>query len=470
MGEPPKDSQDGVDINVSADSMSVMLVIRQGANADFADIIRRIRDLKVARFDDGIVIEALDQSKSAQTSIEVARGVAPVDDHGGKIEFQIPFSQDSASLITMVEVGQTIGQLSAPISGTDGCDVFGKTVERRKVIPQGLGRNIHEENGKLISHLRGNLRFTGNILNVEPLLEVRADAENVAPITFEGDVLMHGNIRDGRNVQITGCLSVEGTMEAIQLTAGASVAVQGGIVGNQKGKYIIGGDLRCRSVTGGFIIASKDIHVQSNISDARITCGGRLQVAQGLIFGGVVAANSGLTCATLGHPGGVPTLIEAGEGIAARAFQAMTTARITANQKRIQIIRARIAPLMKIMKTLTPQQREKATELLYEADELEVATGKLITDQKTQTTELHDTARAEVTVSKMIHPGVTVRFPTAKTTFTSVFKGPFTLVPRQVDNTTQVVLIDGNDQSVTALPTIAVEAEDSAKSGRKKAA
>ena len=467
MDELSKESPYGVEIKVSPDAMVVTLVIRRGSQATAGDILKRIRDLKINRFDEGIVGQTLLRSKSGEVSVELARGSAPVEDQPGVIDYLIPFPPESPTSITKVEVGQAIANVTPTLTGADGCDVFGMRVERSRKNAVQFGRNLTEGGGKLLAQLKGNLRLIGHVLSVEPLLEVRSDPANVAPIVFDGDTIIRGALNEGRSVQVTGCLTVAGAMEAVQLNTGGSVTVQGGVIGNQKGKYMIGGDLRCRFVTGGFIIAGKDVLVQSNISDARIACGGKLQVAQGLIFGGVIAANSGLSCATLGHPGGVPTLIEAGEGIAARSFLATTTARINANQERIKTIRAKIAPLLRIMKTLTAQQREKATELLYEADELEVANLKLTADLKTQTIDLHEKALAEIWVSKIVHPGVTVRFPNAKTVFTDSVKGPFKLVPQEKDGVTRVMLINDADQSVIELPTAVVSTETA--TGKKAA-
>ena len=458
MDRLQKDSLDGVDIIVSPDRMSVSLTIRQGAKAPAADVIEQLRRLKIARFDDGLVIEAIEESKTGVQSIEVALGVNPVDDQPEQIDFAVPFSLESTSESIKVEAGQVVASITPPVAGTDGSDVFGRPIERQKKTALQIGRNLTTKQGKVTCQARGNLRLIQNALSVEPLLELQGDLDDAAPIVFDGDASIRGTIKEGRNVQITGCLNVSGSMEAIQLNTGGSVIVHGGIIGKQSGRYTIGGDLRCEFVSGGFIVASRDIHVQSDISDARIACAGRLEVAQGLIFGGAVAANSGLSCATLGHPGGLPTLIEAGEGIASRSILATAGMRITANKQRIETIRAKITPLLEILKSLTAQQREKATELLYEADELDAVTEKLIADLNTKTGDLIQKSRAEVVVSKMVHPGVTVRFPTAKTMFTKMTRGPFKLVPYRSGENTTIMLIDGNDRSATELPTTRIEA------------
>jgi len=452
MNELPKASLDGVEIAISSDRMTVTLNIQHGAEASSSDIIAQLRALKIARFDDGMVIEAIEHSKKGNKSLEVANGVAPVDDRPGRVEYRVPFAISSPSP-TKVEVEQVIANVTPGSMGTDGIDVFGQLIERRKSPPSlQIGRNLLEGNGKVICQARGNLQLIENVLSVEPLLEIRGDDGQLAPIVFDGDVAVRGSLDDGRSVEITGCLAVGGALEAVQLNAGGSVMVQGGLIGKQKGRYTIGGDLKCRFISGGIIVVGQDVQVQSDITESSITCGGRLVVDHGVIFGGIIAAIRGLACVTLGNTNGTPTLIEAGNGIAVRSFLVAARTQIEANQKRIQIIRSKIAPLVKVMKALTREQREKATELLFEADDLEMETKKLVADLEIQSRKLNENARAEVAIAKIVHPGVTVRFPDAETIFPTAIKGPLTLTQQKSNGHAQILLTNGTDQSTTILP------------------
>jgi hypothetical protein len=193
------------------------------------------------------------------------------------------------------------------------------------------------------------------------------------------------------------------------------------------------------------------MYVQSEVNASHIACRGSLLVARDPIFGGVVSANGGISCTILGHPSGTPTIVEAGDGIVCRSIFASATLQIQANRKRVSEVRAKIAPLLKIMKHLTAQQRERATELLYEADEMEAATEKLINDSHDQLRTLVDTACAEILVTELLYPGVKVRFPGVEAIINTTFKGPFTLTLRKGQGPSDIVLIDGTDKSCTVL-------------------
>jgi hypothetical protein len=115
------------------------------------------------------------------------------------------------------------------------------------------------------------------------------------------------------------------------------------------------------------------------------------------------------------------------------------------------------------MKHLTAQQREKTTELLYNAEEMEAATELMVSDMEKQTELLRVSECAEVVVTDVSHPGVTVRFPGIQTVLQVALKGPFTLVPHKLDGVTEILLIDGKDQSKTVLPSHPVSVAESAK-------
>jgi len=75
--DPQHSPFEGVQINVSPDRMTVTLSIEQGAKVSASDIITELRALKLARFDDGLVIEALEKRGDGGMSIEVASGLPP---------------------------------------------------------------------------------------------------------------------------------------------------------------------------------------------------------------------------------------------------------------------------------------------------------------------------------------------------------------------------------------------------------
>ena len=390
MSEPTKTQDVAFKIEVSEDRLTATVAIAEGAKVSAAEIIAALREMKVTPFDDGAINEAVEKPKAEAISIVAARGTPAVDERPKKIEYRVPVADEVACAIAKVEAGQVVATLSASVPGTDGVDVFGQPIAHKKDETFKIGRNLSLVKDEITANAAGNLRLSGNSLSVEPFLELRDDDHDMAPVTFDGDVLVKGCVSEGRVLELSGSLTVGGAIEAVQLKTGGPVNVKGGIIGKAKGKYVVGGELRCRFISGGSIVAAADVHVQSEIVQSHLICSGRLTVAHGAISGGDISANGGISCKVLGHSGGAPTVVEAGTGKAFRSLVAATNSQIDANRKRVAEVRAKIEPLMRQQKLLTPQQKEKATELLFEAGEMEEKTAQMskeLDDQIRQVSE-----------------------------------------------------------------------------------
>jgi uncharacterized protein (DUF342 family) len=455
--------QPGYELQLSPDQRTLTLQISAGAKVSAQQIIDELRGMKLARFDDGQVVSALEAAAKAPASVVVASGTAPVDERPERIEYGVPIADGQALIISKVEAGQSVATYTPAVPGTDGIDVFGKPIPHRKSqSPLKIGRNLVSSKGVITATARGNLRLHGEELSVQPLMELRGD-EASPPITFDGDVMVKGSLSDGRVLKMSGLLTVGGAIEAAMLNVGASINVKGGIIGKNKGRIDAAGDLRCRFVSGAHIIAGANVLVQSEISNSHIVCAGRLTVAMGAIVGGVVLSNGGISCDVLGHPSAPLTCVEAGDGIVCRTALTAAHATIVANKRRVEEVRAKIAPLLKSIKLLTPQQREKATELLYEADELDAQTRKMEEEAQALTHRLEQSACAEILVAKAVHPGVKVGFCGVETLIGAALRGPLRLSAHKLGTVTEILLTDCGDKSTTVLPSRQVDPAQAAK-------
>jgi uncharacterized protein (DUF342 family) len=463
MAEASPNQSAGFQLVVSPDRTTVTLAVSARAEVTAAAVIAALGEMKVVGFDRAAVEDGIRRSRGEASSTIVVKGTAAVEARPARIEFRVPVAQGTSFMISKVEAGEVIGTILPPTAGVDGRDVFGRPIApTSNSKPVVVGRNLNTVKNQIIAGSRGNLRLKGEVLSIEPLLEIRGDDGNGAPVNFDGDAAVKGSLTSGHTLRISGSLTVGGAIEAVKLKTGGSLDVKGGIVDQHKGSCTVGGDLRCRFISGATINASGDVQVQSEIVHSRVTCTGRLTVARGPILGGVVAANGGIECQSLGHSNGTPTIVEAGNSITCQSVFAAGHAQIEANQKHVRDVRAKIKPLLHEMKNLTPQQRERATELLFEADELEADTERMATQIHEQAGVLHEKELAEVVVAEVAHPGVTVRFPGIETVLSCQFKGPLKLVPRKSGGVAEIVLIDGKDQSRSVLPSRPIHAESRA--------
>jgi uncharacterized protein (DUF342 family) len=353
--------------------------------------------------------------------------------------------------ITRVIPDQVVATLSAGVAGRDGRDVFGNAlVHKPAATTFQLGEGLVLQKGEVVTTAKGNLVFRNGTLRVHPMLEVYRD--DGKPVEFEGDVLIKGGLRDGQIVHASGSVVVGGAVEAAKLNAGGSLHVKGGMIGKNTGRCDVAGDIYCRFISAMHVAAHGSVNVQGEIVHSTIHCGGALTATMGTIYDSKVIASGGVVCQTLGNERGVPTLIEAGTDRTELALVLSEAREIEASQKRVHEIRQKIEPLMKFLKSLTPQQRERVTELMAEAGTLEEESTRKAQDAEQRCQAMRQHAKAEIVVREAAYPGVTVRFPGVETTFRAAIKGPFKLVSRKQSLLTEILLIDEADGSSTVLP------------------
>jgi uncharacterized protein (DUF342 family) len=430
-------------IEVAANGLTATLNITAGAEVSTAAVIAKLKAIGIFSFDDGELIQALEARESAGVDLAyvVARGTPPVESRPGKVDFRVPLANAEQGLFAKVVDGQVIANVGAPLPGTDGHDVFGVPIgcTSHETLRAGPGTSLVK--GYINATVAGNAAIDDGSVCVHPLFEVSGNDELLRrPLNFNGDVAIKSSLPEGRNLRIAGCLIVGGTIEAADFNVGGWMHVKGGIVGREKKTGFVGGDLWCRFASRAHLSVRGDVHVQNELLNSYLACTGRLTLSRGPISGGFVIANGGIECQILGNSAGVPTVIEAGTDYTLRTMVGEAKAEMEANRLRAAQIREKIAPLMARLKTLTPQQKEKATELLYEADQLDDAVKQKRSNLMNPCRISTERSKSEIIVVETIYPGVTIRFPGIETMIATCLKGPFKIYPRKSAAGTQVIL------------------------------
>src|SRR5262249_30921283 len=121
--------------------MSVTLQVPQDAAPNPADVIAKLREMKLAGFDDGLVIQALEQGKGKAVSVVVATGRPAVDERPAKIQYRVPVADGVNCTVAKVEADQVVATFTPGVAGSDGHDVFGTALPHQKNSIQ-FGRNL----------------------------------------------------------------------------------------------------------------------------------------------------------------------------------------------------------------------------------------------------------------------------------------------------------------------------------------
>jgi len=459
MLEKSNDAKRPFRCEISADGLCATLICEAGAEVDVAEVMTALRDLKVKGYDDGALIEALEGRKMGALSYEVLRGVAPVDEKTPQIKFLVPEPDAEFTGINRVEADKVIAVMTSAGAGSNGRDVLGNVIPFKPAAGAfKLRRNLKWVKDQLISTLRGSLRLTEGYLTVEPLLDHQS--EDGKPVKFDGDIAVRGSLPDGQLIEATGCMLVVGAIEAADVRVAGSVCVKGGVIGKKAGRCAVGGNLSCRFISGSQVVVTGKVEVKSEIVQSHIHCGGQLTASLGPIMGGEVCANGGIVSHVLGSANGMPTIVEAGTERTRTALMNRSVAEIEAMTTRVQDVRRKIEPLIKVLKKLTPVQREKVTELLAEASDWESDAEELAKQASSRVEELRANAIPQIEVTQTAYAGVTIRLGGFETTTTTALKGPFKLGLRKLATVTEIVLSDLTNGSVSVLPTRSLTAPD----------
>ena len=366
------------------------------------------------------------------------------------------FDYYNVSAITTVEDGTLIGWIAPPKPGSDGVDVHGSALRpKRRVREVTLkkGVKLGDDGTSVIAAVTGRVVFQKLELFINEVVEVAGDVDfETGNLDLSTDAVVRGSIRDLFCVKTAKCLTVVGAIEAAEVHAAGNVTVRGGILNRAKGKVTAGGDIVAKFCDEARLHAQGDIRVAREIMNSRVHADGRLLLPQGTIIGGEAFGRCAVEAGTLGSEAGVPTSV--GVGLYPDEIRKIEEAG-KENEKRrasVEKIRQAVGPLMAQLKRLTNEQREKATELMYQADSIEAEIKKSEEETAALLASDSEENKPYVLVSSRIHQRASVSISDRVVTFQEELKGPIKIERRKIDNYTAIAAVNQLTGSVRELP------------------
>ncbi|MDB5319933.1 MAG: polymerase [Phycisphaerales bacterium] len=286
------------------------------------------------------------------------------------------------------------------------------------------------------------------------ILEFPGDVDPAAgDIAGAQDVVIQGSIMGASKVSAGSDVIVKGALEDAHVRAGRDLIVTGGIVAKDKGRCVAGRDITAKFAAHAILEAANHVTAHADVTHCRVVCGGRLIAAKSLA-GGHATALGGVACAVLGSSSRTPTLVEAGIDQILRNTASDVLPGLEGDIARVRKVRGTVEPLLRNQKALTAPQKERATELLYEAGERDEQIARTLVRLQHDLDEASARAQAEVAVTDVLHAGVTIRFPGLETTIRSPLKGPLRIVPQQLGGERCIVLIEEGSEQPHSLDTL----------------
>lgn len=279
-------------------------------------IQEKIYDQKVILAKGKDAIHGVDAS--IRFSFNSERKQAPEKKSTGENEKEEVKSVDFKELDWIINVGadEILATKIPAVEGTDGTDIFGKTIIAKipKDINLTTGKNtyITEDGLHLKSKIDGQVMQNGKTINVEPILNISGNVDySTGNIDFLGTVIIKGNVVSGFSVKAGEDIYVEGLVEDCTLESQGKIVVNNGILGNEEFLHTIYAKegLKAQFIQHMKIKTDGIVEVSKHILHSYVEAGEKVICTSGTgkIIGGEIKAQKGIECNIAGGPFETPT-------------------------------------------------------------------------------------------------------------------------------------------------------------------
>jgi len=173
---------------------------------------------------------------------------------------------------------------------------------------------------ELLSTIAGVPVEINNGMRVDDIFTVNDVSVKTGHIDFEGSVIVSKNVEPGMRINATGDITVFGTVESGELTAGGDILVKQGVIGHQKPEDK---SLSCRIICAGDVHASHSqycyIEANSILLDRQASHSsmkakniiqiGQSELPKGKLFGGEILDATKLIAGEIGNESGAKMAI-----------------------------------------------------------------------------------------------------------------------------------------------------------------
>lgn len=298
-------------VGVSKDGLSALLQIPQNLVK-----LPTIAEIRALLEKNGVfyginqdILKLISEGKIKNSTVEVARGIAPVEGCNGRIELLVDISEKGKpkilesgradyheiNLLINVSKNQVIARHVPPSQGEVGFSVSGKKIHQKVVsdvpLPIGIGTCISETDPNLlVAQIDGALCINSRgKIEIKNSQIIKGDIDySTGDVCFHGDLQVEGTVKSGFSVKVVGSLKVKGNVENSKIQCKGDLEIAGGVTGGGEGVIECCGSLRSSHIENFTIHVNGDVNVDGDLINCIVISGGKVKANK--IVGGSVSA------------------------------------------------------------------------------------------------------------------------------------------------------------------------------------
>ncbi|MDR1673951.1 MAG: FapA family protein [Oscillospiraceae bacterium] len=286
-----------------ADNMRAVMFmfppLGDGETIDELKIKQELEDNSVLSGIDEEMLSRMLDEKLYLKFINIAEGKLPVDGEPGTVTEVVSRKQGvdiretekgtidykELNLIKNVKKDDVLCEIVYPTVPVDGMDVTGKEITAAKgvaaVIPKGKNTHLSDDGTKLLASIDGYVNIVNNAYSIENVLQIKGDIDNsTGNITFDGNILIKGDVQEGFSVISDGTVTIEGSVGAnVTIKAGKDITIRHGVNGGTRGNITAGGKIRTKFIQS-CAVTCYGIEAEA-ILDSTVECEDYMTVSRG---------------------------------------------------------------------------------------------------------------------------------------------------------------------------------------------
>ncbi len=347
-----------------------------------------------------------------------------------KDDDQEPLSHYDRCAFVMVETGDVVGQIREATLGEDGRDVTGNTIPAKsgKDMPLQIDETLmRRADGSLIAQQDGVLYREVGKAQIRKQIEIKDYVDfSTGNLDFDGDITIGRGIRDCFIVKATGNVEVKGLIEAATLDTGKDLIANGGFAGRERGYAYVGGSLKGKYLDNVQGHIKEDLCIDREVINCELTIDGGINSPHGSIIGGLLIPTGEVNIGTLGSGAGVETNLTIGSVPRLDPFAEKLDAMVQTFTKDLEKLTEEqdLINKMSVKGRMTATDRERQTEIMFEISMVNTNLQKAQRTLDSITNEIEKRRSVNLTIHRMVNPGVRLTYGRLRHKITAEIKGP----------------------------------------------